>query len=113
MTTSRPRDLQLNVEKGQIVIEWMDGGRTLHSMSQLRRDCPCATCNTEREKIAKPGPSLRVISSSTPVVSEARIVEFSPVGRYALSFLFNDGHSTGIYTFDFLKRTALPADDPL
>ena len=50
---------------------------------------------------------LRVIDSSAPTPQKAEIVEFSPVGRYALAFLFNDGHSTGIYTFDFLRETAL------
>lgn len=48
---------------------------------------------------------LRVISSDTPTVAEAQVLEFSPVGRYALSFLFNDGHSTGIYTYDLLRST--------
>ena len=80
-------------------------------MAQLRRDCPCANCNKEREKISKPGPVLRVIQTGTPTVQEARILEFSPVGRYALSFVFNDGHSTGIYTYDFLRSTALPAQE--
>lgn len=55
----------------------------------------------------KPKLTLRVIDSSAPVPAKAEIVEFSPVGRYALAFLFNDGHSSGIYTFDFLKTTAL------
>ncbi len=31
-------------------------------------------------------------------------VDVGPVGNYALSFTWNDGHSTGIYTFDFLRR---------
>lgn len=57
--------------------------------------------------MARPGPNLRVLDPSTPVLSQADIVEFSPVGRYALTFVFNDGHSTGIYTFDFLRDTAL------
>lgn len=60
--------------------------------------------------MAKPGPVLRVIDSSTPAASEAQILEFSPVGRYALAFVFNDGHSGGIYTFDFLKQNALPEE---
>lgn len=103
----RPRDLKLEEELGQIVIHWMDGETTRHSMSQLRRDCPCAHCNIERKKLSQPGPMLRVISSDAPAVQEAKIVEFSPVGRYALTFTFNDGHGTGIYTFDFLRKTAL------
>lgn len=102
----RPREVKLDEEPGFLTIGWTDGTLTRHSMAQLRKDCPCATCNREREKIATPGPVLRVIQSAAPVVAEARVLEFSPVGRYALSFLFNDGHSTGIYTYDFLRSTA-------
>lgn len=107
---SRPRDIKLDEEPGFLSIQWMDGSLTRHSMAQLRRDCPCAHCNKEREKLATPGPVLRVIQSSTPTVAEARVIEFSPVGRYALAFAFNDGHGTGIYTFDFLRSTALKAE---
>jgi len=28
----------------------------------------------------------------------------TPVGRYALSFHWNDGHQTGIYSWDYLRR---------
>ena len=104
----RPRDLKLDSEPGFLTITWTDGSATRHAMAQLRKDCPCATCNTERAKITKPGPVLRVIQSGAPAVQEARILEFSPVGRYALSFVFNDGHSTGIYTYDFLRQTGTP-----
>jgi prepilin-type processing-associated H-X9-DG protein len=103
---SRPKAVNINND-GTISISWMDGATTKHSMAQLRRDCPCAHCRIEREKLKAPGPVLRVLDSSAPSPQKAEIVEFSPVGRYALNFLFNDGHSTGIYTFDFLKETAL------
>ena len=104
---SVPKAVSLQTD-GILDIAWMDGTTTRHSMAQLRKDCPCANCRIEREKLASPGPVLRVLDSSAPVLKEAQILEFSPVGRYALAFVFNDGHSTGIYTYDFLKRTALP-----
>lgn len=108
---SRPRAVKLDEAEGLLRIDWMDGSTTRHSMSQLRKDCPCANCNIEREKLKKPGPVLRVIDSGTPSVGQARIVEFAPVGRYALNFVFNDGHSTGIFTYEFLKEHALPESD--
>ena len=100
---ARPRSVNIE-DDGILSISWMDGTTTRHSMAQLRKECPCANCKIEREKLSQPGPILRVIDSSAPALKEARIVEFSPVGRYALSFVFNDGHSTGIYTFDFLRK---------
>ena len=29
----------------------------------------------------------------------------SPVGRYAISFRWNDGHQSGIYSWDYLRRS--------
>lgn len=55
----------------------------------------------------KPGPVLRVIDGPVPAEQQARVVEFSPVGRYALSFRWNDGHTTGIYSYEFLRSHTL------
>ena len=32
------------------------------------------------------------------------IESIQPVGNYALSFAFSDGHGTGIYRYDFLRE---------
>lgn len=108
MRTKQPVDVQLH--EGVLEIRWSDGLTSQHSMEALRRHCPCATCRTEREKMqgAKGLASLRVIQSSTPVVAEARIMQVTPVGRYALSFRWNDGHQTGIYSYEFLLEHQLP-----
>ena len=98
-------------EKGQLELRWQDGQTTSHSFSDLRRRCPCAGCSAEREKLeakSAKGPILRVINSSGPTVQTAAILKVTPVGRYALSFHFNDGHQTGIYTYDFLFDTRIP-----
>ena len=28
----------------------------------------------------------------------------TPIGRYAISFAWNDGHGSGIYSWDYLRR---------
>lgn len=107
---SAPRSFELDPAKGELHIVWTDGTQTRHQMSQLRRLCPCANCRTEREKMKESQgrlTSLRVLSSSAPAVTEAAILEVTPVGRYALSFRWNDGHTTGIYTYDFLREHQL------
>ncbi|MBS2036199.1 DUF971 domain-containing protein [bacterium] len=96
----------VELKPGQLEIRWSSGQTTLHSMDFLRRQCPCASCRVERDKLETPTKgkgltSLRVISSDAPAVSQAQIKEVKPVGRYALSFVWNDGHSTGIYPYDF------------
>jgi DUF971 family protein len=34
------------------------------------------------------------------------IVEVNPVGRYAVRIVFDDGHDTGIYSWDYLRKLA-------
>ena len=33
-----------------------------------------------------------------------RPVEVEPVGKYALRFKWNDGHESGIYSWDYLRN---------
>lgn len=77
-------------------IVWGDDRRTLFDVVELRRKCPCASCVDELtgERI------VGDISEST------RPVEINSVGRYAMSIKFSDGHSTGIYSFDYLLALA-------
>ncbi len=84
-----------------LCVRWRDGHESLYSFDELRKACPCADCRTTE----KPqGGELRVLTSPVVRSGEIRIVQISPVGRYALSFTWSDGHSTGIYSFDFLRR---------
>lgn len=88
-----------------LMIEWDDGVTQKLPFRYLRDQCLCAVCNASREKEARnpvPKGSLKVLSAA-----EARpldILKMQPVGNYAYSIHFSDGHSTGIYTFEMLRR---------
>jgi len=81
----------------------------------LREECPCAMCNDERQKkmaheqkgqqIAPPASSTLLPMFKPKLTAKAA----HAVGNYALQIDFNDGHATGIYSFDFL-RTICPCD---
>ena len=43
-----------------------------------------------------------IAPGSIPASLERLHVE--PVGNYALNFRWSDGHSTGIYTFEYLRK---------
>ena len=76
-------------------IRWADGTKSNYSLDVLRRHCPCARCQATRQNPltlrAKPQGPLRVL-------------EAQPIGRYAVQIVWNDGHRTGIYTYDRLKN---------
>jgi DUF971 family protein len=31
------------------------------------------------------------------------LIDIQPIGNYAIEFHWHDGHSTGIYTYDYLR----------
>lgn len=96
-----PADIHVDHEARALVILWQDGHRSTYPFDLLRRECPCAMCDDMRLKQRQD--PLAVISGPLLRPGEAEIEDWAPVGRYALNFTWNDGHSTGIYAFDFLR----------
>lgn len=86
----------------KLEIQWSDGVKRRYGFRQLREACPCATC---REKRNAPPPD----PMSLPVLSKAEleplaITGMKPVGNYAYTIAFSDGHDTGIYSFELLRE---------
>ena len=92
---ARPRKLEQD-GPDTLVIHWDDGHVCRYSVRELRLVCPCAGCVDEwtNEKTLDP--------ASVP--ADVRPRQIDPVGLYALSFDWSDGHSTGIYTFERLAE---------
>lgn len=95
----RPVRLQKEGDEA-LVIEWNDGHHARHTWSNLRFNCPCATCRHEREQPPDP---FRILKPSEISRGPLRPVALKPVGLYAYSIEWNDGHNTGIFTFDLLR----------
>jgi DUF971 family protein len=102
-----PLDLQRVELIGQeLAIQWKNGQETFLSLETLRRACPCAACGGEPDVL---GRIDRLPVSYSP--ESFRLEGFAPVGGYALQFRWGDGHSTGIYSFAYLRRLASSADE--
>jgi DUF971 family protein len=104
VTPSRVKVL-LTEGKG-LEIDWTDGHRSVWSFAWLREACPCATCNEERNLTGrKPGQPKAKPAAVLPMYTPpARPASAHAVGRYALQFNWEDGHTAGIYSWDFLRR---------
>ena len=103
---THPTGIHIDSPKREMRITWADGHASAYPFDLLRKECPCATCNEERaqRKTEEASPlSLKLTTKPILRAGEARIEEASPVGRYAIQFRWNDGHETGIYTWDFLR----------
>jgi DUF971 family protein len=89
-----------------VEIEWKDGHTSEWNFAWLRLACPCATCHEEREQSgrkpgeAKPKPQTLLPMYEAPV----RPTEVTPVGKYAMKFKWSDGHESGIYSWEYLRR---------
>lgn len=79
----------------EIVLEWKDGHVSRYDPFTLRMACACATCVDEN--------TGRKLLHAESVPKDVWACSISPVGRYGLQFVWSDGHSTGIYTFDRLR----------
>jgi len=102
-----PLDLQRVELIGQeLAIQWKNGQETFLSLETLRRACPCAACGGEPDVL---GRIDRLPVSYSP--ASFRLEGFVPVGGYALQLRWGDGHSTGIYSFAYLRRLASSADE--
>lgn len=88
---------KITTDKDNLIIDWDDKHKAKISFRQLRKDCPCATCMAEREHQSKD--YIRIYNQN-----QIMLKNIEKVGKYALKLTWNDGHSTGIYEFTFLKR---------
>ena len=101
----RPVDMQ---QIGQeLAVRWQDGTEDFIALEKLRRACPCAGCKGERDVMGNlyKGPDVPL----TPRAFELR--GLNRVGTYAVQPVWADGHATGLYSFEYLKRVA-EADEP-
>jgi DUF971 family protein len=86
-----------------IEIDWSDGSTARYTPRLLRDACPCATCR-EKRTAPRPAPMLQVLRPEELV--PLAITGMKPVGQYAYSIAFTDGHDTGIYTLEYLRELA-------
>jgi len=102
-----PEKVRVLLTEGKgMEIDWVDGHRSAWSFAWLREACPCATCQDERAKEGrKPGQPKPKPAALLPMYTPpAKPASAHPVGRYAIQFNWQDGHSGGIYSFDYLRR---------
>jgi DUF971 family protein len=95
-----PTKLERVGDRG-LKIAWNNGQVREYACRELRDRCPCATCREKHGgQDATTAPLLPVLNPAE--TAPLRIDAMKPVGNYAYTIVFSDGHDTGIYTFDLL-----------
>jgi DUF971 family protein len=89
----------------ELAILWSDGVESYLPLERFRRACPCAMCGGEPDvlgNIVRPGVNY--------TASSFELVGWQIVGGYAIQPRWGDGHNTGLYSFQYLRRiTGAPA----
>ncbi|MEJ2540320.1 MAG: DUF971 domain-containing protein [Gemmatimonadota bacterium] len=80
----------------RLAIRWKDGRQDEFVPRRLRLLCPCAGCVEEMT-------GQRILVPEM-VPEDVHPTAIHYVGRYALQFIWSDGHSTGIYPYEYLRR---------
>ena len=93
--TIEPEKIE-KVSDDSLRVFWTDGHVSLFSFRLLRQSCPCALCKDEWSGARLLDPD------AVPETLKASRAEL--VGNYALAFAFSDGHTTGVYTYELLRR---------
>jgi DUF971 family protein len=100
VTAVRAQPVSIDIEReAGLTITWDDGRTTNHDLTSLRVSCPCAECRGLRDRGAEVWPK-----PGDPVPVEVTAAD--TVGAWGLSLTWNDGHTTGIYTWDQLQAWA-------
>ncbi len=96
-----PVPVQINHVRaeGRILVTWDDGNVGDYPEAYLRGYCPCGLCQGHDAALGK-----KFIT-----VPDAKLTEIHAVENYAIEFQWKDGHSTGIYSYDYL-RSLCPCD---
>lgn len=95
-TDSWPTELRVNPGKDTLRVAFSDGAAIVLSAEKLRVESPSAEVRGHGG--VRPPP----IRGKENV----KIARLEPVGNYAVRIVFDDGHDSGLYSWDYLKRLA-------
>lgn len=93
--SAEPQQIE-RVGKAGLKVRWNDGHESHYDWKRLRAACPCAVCRPATEPPAG-------LQSGAEAPAPVSPVEIKPVGRYAMAIRWDDGHATGIFSYDYLR----------
>ncbi|MEP5568249.1 MAG: DUF971 domain-containing protein [Halioglobus sp.] len=90
----RPTGIQLHTRSKELELSYPGGERFHLGCEYLRVYSPSA-------EVKGHGPGQEVLQTGKQNVA---ITAIRPVGNYALQLVFDDGHDTGLYSWDYLYQ---------
>jgi DUF971 family protein len=92
---------QVQIIGSEVAIAWSDGAESYYTGESLRAASPSASNMGEHDIFGNQygGDAQRKFSGVT-------VLGWEKVGNYAICFNFSDGHRTGLYSYDYLRKLA-------
>ena len=91
-----------NTKNHSLDLEWSDGSKNQISYLLLRKECPCAPCQDKRLASSKRPLALPAFQPLEDAAIQLTGIE--AMGNYAIALKWADGHVTGIYPFEYLRK---------
>jgi DUF971 family protein len=85
----------------EVAIVWDDGAESYFPFEALRAASPSAETAGERDIFGN-----QYGGHGSKKFPGVRVTGWVQVGNYALRFDFSDGHNTGLYAYDYLRKLA-------
>jgi DUF971 family protein len=104
----KPKNITLNKKTHELIVHWQDGHTSTYPLNELREACPCAFCRGGHEFMGREHDPLLI---EIKPVKHYEVVKLEPAGKYALQFHWDDGHNSGIYNWEYLRRLDPLTDD--
>lgn len=98
-----PTGITANRQTREMTITWKDGHTSVYPFGLLRAACPCASCRGGHENM-RAEPDEAVFSAHLPESPQTRMNQVEAVGSYAIMIHWEDGHSFGIYNWNYLRK---------
>lgn len=103
--TSQDSPVAINADRthSEMTISWKDGHTSVYPFELLRVACPCASCRGGHENM-RSEPDVSFFDMHIGDSPKTHIGKIEPVGSYAITIGWEDGHSYGIYSWHYLRR---------
>lgn len=97
-----PTNIRAHQADQVLELGWPDGQVDRVAYRHLRANCPCAACRDEWT-------GARILDPAT-IRPDLTLAGMEQVGGYAVRLAWSDGHSSGLYTWETLRRLAEPEE---
>jgi len=98
-----PEHIAISKSRG-IHVDWKDNHHSSYELVYLRDHCPCAQCTGAHGTTPRPKSTEAAANPFKMYTPTLKMNSVEPVGNYAIRIVWSDGHGSGIYSYEHLRK---------